>query len=233
MKAFQLIWCKSKGQQVQQGGNNKTNLQERKLFCRWWPQTIAPPIWFFSFLLVPVTAGSTWWCIQGIAQVVQLLQEGTPIHTTTRSNFKHSVDEIPADGRLYEHTWTGCRKASTQQQDQEECYQSPTGWPPVGYLCVYFWPDCPKKAYVMCSPWFMLPSWTDWDHWCVLTLFYTLIYYCFMFKKTKNSFKCRFWLNESMLCHICPGCESVEPWKSICVVPDFRFSFKFHIYCHS
>ena len=46
----------------------------------------------------------------------------------------------------------GCKRASTQQQDryleQEERCQSPTQWPPAGYWCACFWPNCQKQ-----TPW--------------------------------------------------------------------------------
>ncbi|KAJ8358874.1 hypothetical protein SKAU_G00153990 [Synaphobranchus kaupii] len=87
-----------------------------------------------------------------VAQVVQLLQDGTSIRAVARfavspSSLK-SMEEIPGDGPLHKESWTGPKKginpaagpvsAPLCEEEQEEHCQSPTKLPPVGYWCACF-----------------------------------------------------------------------------------------------
>ena len=99
----------------------------------WWPQTIALSLSFLtdsSLVLcsasVLVTTGSMRWYLQPnqVAQVVQLLQDGTSIHAVAR-RFAVSPSTVSRAWRRYQETGRytrragqGRRRASTQQQDR-------------------------------------------------------------------------------------------------------------------
>ena len=79
-----------------------------------------------------------------------------------------SMKEIPGNlpGWPIRRAGQGHRRASSQQQGRylllcarrntEEHCQSPTKWPPTGYRCACFWPNCQKQ-----TPWGWNEGWTS------------------------------------------------------------------------
>ena len=69
---------------------------------------------------------------------------------------RKSMEEIPGDRLLGEESWTGPEKginpaagpvsAPLCEEEQEEHCQSSTKWPPAGYRCACFWPNCQKQT---------------------------------------------------------------------------------------
>lgn len=109
------------------------NPQKREWFCMWWPQTIALSSSFLtdsSLVLcsasVLVTACSMRRYLQPnqVAQVVQLLQDGTSIRTVARrfaaspSTASRARRRCQETGRYTRRAGQGRRRASTQQQDR-------------------------------------------------------------------------------------------------------------------
>ena len=132
MNQFHLLWCKWKWQQVQRRGRSKTT-PKREWFYMLATDSCSLSLSFLtdsSLVLcsasVLVTAGSMRQYLQPnqVAQVVQLLPDGTPIRPVTRS-FAVSPITISRAWRRYEETSrytrrTGQRRrrASNQQQDR-------------------------------------------------------------------------------------------------------------------
>ncbi|CDQ94583.1 unnamed protein product [Oncorhynchus mykiss] len=114
-----MLLCKWNRQQVE---ISKTP-PIKEWFCRWGPQTTSQFLCFLADVLVTVEC----WRLQPtqVAQVVQLIQDGTSMRAVAR-RFAVSVSVVSRAWRLYQETGQyirrrgeGRRRATTQQQD---CY---------------------------------------------------------------------------------------------------------------